>query len=73
MKKNNKTFSKEYVDGIETEALSRDKEISLDSSDTETKIFTEKKEKNEYQNMETKKYGISKPIRKIIKGKIFGD
>lgn len=73
MKKNNKTFSKEYVDGIETEALSRDKEISLDSSDTETKIFTEKKEKIEYQNMGINKYGISKPTRKIIKGKIFDD
>jgi predicted transcriptional regulator len=73
MTKNNKTFSKEYVDGIETEALSRSKEISLDVSDNETKILAEKKEKKEYQGMEIKKYGISKPIRKIIKGKIFND
>ena len=67
MEKNNDIFSKKYVDGIGTEALSKEKEISEDVPDID------KKEKNGYSSMENKKYGISKPIRNIIKGKISSD
>jgi hypothetical protein len=75
MKKNDKTFSKEYIYGVETKDLSKDEEISADIPSTEAKIFTEKKENNEDQaiKIETCRYGISKPKRYIIKGKIFSD